>query len=63
MITRAALAACIDHTLLAPEATAADVIALCAEAVELEVGAVCVSPSLVAVAAAHVPGHQSRSAP
>ena len=35
MITRAALAACIDHTLLAPEATADDVVALCAEAVEL----------------------------
>jgi deoxyribose-phosphate aldolase len=42
---RSALAACIDHTLLRPEATAAEVDALCAEAVELAVAAVCVSPS------------------
>jgi deoxyribose-phosphate aldolase len=56
MITRADLAACIDHTLLAPEATASDVAALCADAVELEVGAVCVSPSQVAIAGANLPG-------
>jgi deoxyribose-phosphate aldolase len=55
MITRAELAACIDHTLLAPEATSADVVALCADGVELEVGAVCVSPSLVAIAVASLP--------
>jgi deoxyribose-phosphate aldolase len=42
---RATLAACIDHTLLAPEATAADVVRLCEEATELGVAAVCVSPS------------------
>jgi deoxyribose-phosphate aldolase len=42
---RATLAACIDHTLLAPEATADDVVALCQEATELGVAAVCVSPS------------------
>ena len=42
---RATLAACIDHTLLAPEATADDVAALCEEATELGVAAVCVSPS------------------
>lgn len=42
---RAGLARLIDHTLLAPEASAADVEALCAEAVALGVGAVCVSPS------------------
>jgi deoxyribose-phosphate aldolase len=35
----------IDHTLLRPEATAAEVVALCAEAEELDVAAVCVSPS------------------
>ena len=35
----------IDHTLLAPEATAADVVALCEEATDLGVAAVCVSPS------------------
>jgi deoxyribose-phosphate aldolase len=42
---RATLASCIDHTLLAPEATADDVVALCEEATELGVAAVCVSPS------------------
>jgi deoxyribose-phosphate aldolase len=46
---RATLAACIDHTLLRPEATADEVAALCAEAVELGVAAVCVSPSLLPV--------------
>lgn len=40
----------IDHTLLAPEATAAAVLELCAEAVELGVGAVCVSPRWVPAA-------------
>lgn len=42
---RAALAAMIDHTLLRPEATAEDVVALCEEATDLGVAAVCVSPS------------------
>jgi deoxyribose-phosphate aldolase len=42
---RATLASYIDHTLLAPEATADDVVALCEEATELGVAAVCVSPS------------------
>ena len=45
-----ALAAMIDHTLLAPEATSSDITKLCAEAVELGVGTVCVSPSHVALA-------------
>ena len=45
-----ALAAIIDHTLLAPEATSSDITRLCAEAVELGVGTVCVSPSHVAFA-------------
>jgi len=53
--TRAEVAACIDHTLLAPEATADDVRRLCAEATELEVGAVCVSPTLVSTARAALP--------
>jgi deoxyribose-phosphate aldolase len=44
-ITRAALARLVDHTLLKPEATAADVAALCAEAAELDAYSVCVSPS------------------
>ena len=42
---RATLAALIDHTLLRPEATADDVVALCEEATDLGVAAVCVSPS------------------
>src|SRR6188508_1969652 len=42
---RATLAARIDHTLLAPEATAEDVVWLCEEATDLGVAAVCVSPS------------------
>ena len=44
-LDRSGLAARIDHTLLAPEATADDVVALCEEATELGVAAVCVSPS------------------
>lgn len=50
--TRAQLAARIDHTLLKPEATPDDVVALVAEAAELGVYAVCVSPSMVPVAVA-----------
>lgn len=46
----------IDHTLLAPEATAADIEALCDEALELGVASVCVSPRWVARASAHVHG-------
>lgn len=48
--TRAQLAALVDHTLLKPEATRADVAALVAEAAELGVYAVCISPSMVPVA-------------
>lgn len=48
--SRAQLAACVDHTLLKPEATDADVMALVAEGAELGVYAVCVSPSMVPVA-------------
>lgn len=48
------LAKYIDHTLLKPEATEADVIALCAEAAELGTFSVCVSPSFVRVASEHV---------
>ena len=51
-LTRAQLAALVDHTLLKPEATGADVVALVAEARELGVYAVCVSPSMVPVAVA-----------
>jgi len=45
--TRAQVAALVDHTLLKPEATAADVRQLAVEAVELGVYAVCVSPSML----------------
>jgi deoxyribose-phosphate aldolase len=48
--TRAQLAALVDHTLLKPEATASDVVALVAEAADLGVYAACVSPSMVPVA-------------
>lgn len=44
MTTRTDVAAMIDHTLLKPEATAADVAATVAEAKDLSVKAVCVSP-------------------
>ena len=48
--TRQQLAALVDHTLLKPEATAADVVSLVAEAAELGAYAACVSPSMVPVA-------------
>ena len=51
---RKQLAQMIDHTLLKPEATVADVIALCAEAAELGTYSVCVSPTFVATAVANV---------
>lgn len=51
MLNPAQVAALVDHTLLKPEATDADVIALVDEAVDLSVLAVCVSPpSMVSVA-------------
>ena len=49
------VAALIDHTLLAPQATPDDVRALAREAGELGVFAICVSPSMVAVARESVP--------
>ena len=51
---RSQLAQMIDHTLLKPEATVADVIALCAQAAELGTYSVCVSPTFVATAVANV---------
>jgi deoxyribose-phosphate aldolase len=48
--SRRSVAALVDHTLLKPEATEADVVALLHEAAELEVFAVCVSPTMVATA-------------
>lgn len=49
LVDRRALAALIDHTLLAPTATDDDVAALCREAAELDVAAVCVSPTRLPV--------------
>ncbi|WP_280362327.1 deoxyribose-phosphate aldolase [Nocardia wallacei] len=51
-LTRGEVAAMIDHTLLAPEATAAEVAAAVAEARELGVYAVCLSPAMLPVRAA-----------
>ncbi len=48
-ITRAELASIVDHTLLKPEATAADVAALVAEGADLGVYSVCVSPSMLPI--------------
>ncbi|MET9491726.1 deoxyribose-phosphate aldolase [Nocardia sp. NPDC006630] len=50
-ISRRDVAAMIDHTLLAPEATGQDVDALIEEARELGVLAICVSPSMLPVRA------------
>jgi deoxyribose-phosphate aldolase len=49
------VAAVVDHTLLKPEATQRDVAALVAEAAELGVYCVCVSPPMVAVARESAP--------
>ncbi len=48
-ITRAELARLVDHTLLRTDASHADVLALVAEARDLGVYAVCVSPSMLPV--------------
>lgn len=53
--TRDEVAALVDHTLLKPEATVADITALVVEAAQLGVFSVCVSPPLVTVAAAACP--------
>lgn len=47
MITPIEMARMVDHTLLKPEATTADVEQLCREAVDLGVYSVCVSPSFL----------------
>ncbi|MEN8153172.1 MAG: deoxyribose-phosphate aldolase [Acidobacteriota bacterium] len=50
------IAACIDHTLLKPDATADDVKKLCSEAREFKFATVCISPSYVALAAKELEG-------
>lgn len=49
-LDRSAVAGMIDHTLLSPTATTEEVSALCREAAELGVAAVCVSPSRLPLA-------------
>jgi deoxyribose-phosphate aldolase len=60
--TRRELAAIIDHTLLKPEATSNDISALCNEAQQLAVCAVCISPTMVALAAEQLRGSQLKVA-
>jgi len=48
--SRKDVAALVDHTLLKPEAGEADIAVLASEAAELDVFAICVSPSMVAAA-------------
>lgn len=50
-LTQSALAALIDHTLLKPEATRAEIERLCSEADKYKFASVCVSPGRAAVAA------------
>lgn len=50
-LTQGALAALIDHTLLKPEATRAEIEKLCAEAAHYKFASVCVQPYRAAVAA------------
>ncbi len=50
------LARYIDHTLLKPDATAADIDKLCAEAVQFHFASVCINPAWVARAAASLRG-------
>jgi deoxyribose-phosphate aldolase len=55
-LDKAQVAAMIDHTHLAPEATADDIRRTCADALEFSVAAVCVSPTMVSVAVNEVAG-------
>lgn len=48
---KAQIARMIDHTILKPEATEAEVIKLCKEAVEYNFASVCINPSMISVAA------------
>lgn len=56
MLTRTELAAIIDHTLLRPAATRAEIEALCADAREHHFASVCVNPSRVPLARACLQG-------
>jgi deoxyribose-phosphate aldolase len=52
--SRLAVAALIDHTLLKPDATRADIEQLCREALDLGFAAVCINPAWVRLAADRV---------
>ncbi|HLW76836.1 MAG TPA: hypothetical protein VKS01_07610, partial [Bryobacteraceae bacterium] len=58
--TRASIAALIDHTLLKPEATAADIRKLCAEARQYGFASVCVNPYWVPLVAVELKGSRVR---
>lgn len=55
-LTATAFAAMVDHTLLAPTATEADIRSLCKEAQEFGTASVCVNPAWVPVAASELAG-------
>jgi len=59
----AALAACIDHTLLKPDATPDDIERLCAQAVRFGFKAVCVNPWHLPLAVRCLRGQVMRSGP
>lgn len=61
-VTRDELAGIIDHTRLDAEAGPEDVLALCQEALELGVFAVCVSPTMVPLAVTELTGTPVRVA-
>jgi deoxyribose-phosphate aldolase len=56
------IASYIDHTILKPETTAADILKLCSEATEAQFAAVCVPPYYVAMANALLAGGPVRLA-
>lgn len=56
-MNRLEVARMVDHTVLKPEATNADVMALCTEAEALGVFAVCVSPTFVLTARENLSAH------
>lgn len=53
-----AVAALVDHTLLAPQSTSSDISNLCTEALSLGTASVCVNSSVVGVAAAKLKGSE-----
>ncbi len=55
-LTKKMLAKCIDHTLLKPQATRAQIVALCSEAKEFGFASVCVNPCHIALAAKELEG-------